>query len=119
MRINVGEEVKKHTDLGKMVLSSLSCALKEELENSTDLGSQVCTEIAGNEGWAEVSFMVNGNEIDLEKLIGEWQELIGSLIKEEATALVTSKFQDLSDLASDLSDRIEQEVTKRLEDWEV
>jgi len=66
----------------------------------------------------DVNLTIDGIEVPLEKFIERWQENVKCMIVEQAKDLVIEKFNDVSDVLSDLEERIKGEVDKRLEEWE-
>ncbi|MCK5021317.1 MAG: hypothetical protein KAS32_30175 [Candidatus Peribacteraceae bacterium] len=108
MKINIMEEFKKNSLISHIVLNGMSRAVAE----------QVSVEKKETNDLVEVKMTVNGKEIDIKLFLEHWESQVSNMIKEEAKNIVVEKMSDIDELLHDLNNRLEEEVDKRLEDWE-
>jgi hypothetical protein len=70
----------------------------------------------------DVVLSVDGLELDVEKFVKHWQSQVERMIIDEAKEMQKEKmgemFIEVEDLLTDFQGRLEEEVDKRLEDWE-
>lgn len=109
MKINLTEELDRDTLLSHIILHNMCQAFAEQLlkEGKTEDGVVV-----------DVKLIVNGVELDLKEFVDYWQSQVHNIITERAKELMNLKFANLTDLVSDLEERLKPEIDKRLEDWE-
>lgn len=109
MRINLTKELQEHSMLSVIVLNKLTKVALEEIakDGKTDKGIM-----------CEVKMTVNGHEVDLESFINYWQSEVRFMISKEAEKLVSEKFMNVSNILSDLEERVKPEIKNWLEDWE-
>jgi len=66
----------------------------------------------------DIKFIANGVELPVVKTFLNIAKQHEEMIIKKAKELISEKFSDLSDLITDLEERIKPEISKRLEDWE-
>jgi len=115
MEINLSDHIREPKSLmGHLFLSGLTNTLKNgDISEFAEKNG-----IPGVGTVAEVNFFIDGIEIDLLKLITEWEKQVDRMVAKEAKELVRSQFVDISNLLYDLEGSLKVEIDKRLEDWE-
>jgi hypothetical protein len=106
MELNFINELCQDTLLSHMVLHGLS--LNEILLNKC----------SGKSEKLDIKLLVNNEEIDIIDFINHWESQVDRLIKEQAQEIIKTKMNDIEDLYYQLNEKIQNEVNKRLEDWE-
>lgn len=115
MRINLTKEFRNNKNLlGNLILHGITYATTENLPHI--IASK--HEKGSGDLHADVVITVDGYEINLESFVKHWQSQVSRIIKSEAKELIQAKFFDVNDLLDDLERRVQEEVDKRLEDWE-
>jgi len=66
----------------------------------------------------DIRILVDDIEIDLEDFVKHWQDQVSKMIRKKAKELMADKCGAIEDLLCDLEERLQEEVKKRLEDWE-
>lgn len=76
----------------------------------------------GNGSVVDMKLTINGLDFDIEQFINSWvnscEKAFKQVVKEHADEIISNKFDEISDLLSDLRKRIKPEIEKRKEDWE-
>jgi len=109
MKINITQELKKHTLLANIVMTCLTETVSKELiEIGETKDGIVC----------DLKLTLNSHELDLQSFIKHWESQVSRMIKEEATEMISEKFNGVNDLLYDLEERLKPEIEKRMEDWE-
>ena len=71
-----------------------------------------------DDGGADVLMTVNGQEVDIEAFADHWQGQVSEFIADKAESIIRDRFGSVSDLLSDLEERVGREIHCRLEAWE-
>ena len=112
MKINMSEHIRNRTSISHIVLNVMTDALMEHVQH---------TRVEGDLEM-DVVLSVDGHELDIEKFVEFWQSQVEGMIEKEAKDMQKEKmgdmFRDVEDLLNDLQGRLDEEVDKRLEDWE-
>lgn len=114
MRIKVEEITDNENIMGHVVLHCLG----RQIKANDDIVSKI-----REDGFAEVDLIINGEKIDgLKTFVDHWQSEVEKMTKEEAKKLFeekfSNKFNDISELLSDLQDRVDEKIEKIKPDWE-
>jgi hypothetical protein len=112
MKINMTEHITDRTLISHIILNCMTDTLMKLVKNTRVDGDLMM----------DVILSINGHELDLEKFMKHWQSQVNHMIKEEAREMQKEKmgdmFMEVEDLLTDLQGRLDEEVDKRLEDWE-
>lgn len=112
MKVNLRNRLSRDDVISAVILHTLSHTTGlnvEEIANSPSYSET---------GELDVTLTIEGHEVNFISFIEHWQSQVDQMIQEEAKEIVVTKFQDLADMAVDLSSRIAEEVNNRMEDWE-
>jgi len=113
MKINMSEHIRNRTGVSHIVLHCMTDELMKHAKHAHTVDGDF---------EMDVVLSVDGHELDVEKFVKHWQSQVKRMIKEEAQEMQKEKigdmFRDVEDLLTDLQGRLEEEVDKRLEDWE-
>ena len=115
MKINVTEEISKRSLLSHFILNLPRKAI-EDMSKSLKIGDL----------FADVKLIINGHECPVKKVIEGFDNQLDRIYKDGAKKLfdekfesiITDKLYEVSEVINDLKSRLDEEVTKRLEDWE-
>ena len=66
----------------------------------------------------DIVLTINGHEMDFEDCCNYWQDQVNRMITQRANELLSEKFAEVNDLLYDFEERLKDEVSKRLEEWE-
>lgn len=111
MKVNLSKELDNKSLLSHIILHKMSQSLLKHLTKD-------CRAEGTNEIIAEVKLTVEGEEINLQSFLDYWQSQVEDTIAEQAKEFMKEHFSDMMDLFSDLECRLNDEIDKRLEDWE-
>ncbi len=114
MKVNLSKEVKDHTFISHLILHCLSSTAMEDVF----AGIMKKREDFSKDAVVDVKLLVDGNEMPFEDFCGHWQKQVSRMMKEKSIQLLDSKMLKVEDVLSDLTNRLTEEVTARLEDWE-
>ena len=111
MKVNMTKEIKENQEslIGHIVCHCMTTAITEELLSTRKEKEDIM---------ADVQLLINKHEVNLESFVEHWQSQIRRMIKEKAEELVEERFRTITDLMFDLEERLKDEITKRLDDWE-
>ena len=115
MKINVTEEISKRSLLSHFILNLPTKAI-EDISKSRKKGDL----------FVDVKLTVNGHECPVRKVMDIFETQLKRIYKEGAKkifdekfeSIITDKLYEVSEVINDLKDRLDKEVTKRLENWE-
>jgi hypothetical protein len=109
MKVNTNEEIERDTLLSHIVLNGLTDTITTTLlKVGTTPKGIIC----------EIALTVNGHDVSIEPFCTHWQSQAHRMIREEAETIVKDKMYDVEELLNDLHSRLQDEVSKRLKDWE-
>ena len=103
MNIDLGTEVVRNTLMGHMVIHGMTEAVNKNMVNEAIDAS------AAGGTFVEVVLTVNGEEINLQSFVDEWESQVDRMIAAEAKGQISTKFSDIQQLLYDLEERIKEE----------
>jgi hypothetical protein len=110
----LNKHLKQDTLLSHLVLNGMTPHLKKDK-------SIIETPEYTEKGILDIELKVNGLELDVEKFCEMWQKQINEskeeILKNYVKEKYEDKFFDIDNLLGDLTDRLNREIDKRLEDW--
>ena len=120
MKINMTEHIKNRDSLVTHII--LNCMTDTLMNHIQKIKADDDLLDVDNDLMLDVVLSVNDHELSLEKFMKDWQSQVEHYIKTEAKEMIKERigdrFSDVEDLLTDLQGRLDEEVDKRLEDWE-
>lgn len=112
-KVNVREEVMKHSFIGSLLLTAMSAA-------SSDLGKfskDGELNLAKENSFDDVKLVVNGVEVSLRPFADELEKQYTNLVNEAAQELLKQKFSSLDDTLYNIREIALHKLKEEVGDW--
>ncbi len=113
MLIDLNKELKENSLLSHMVIWGMKKSLMEVIHKT--YVEKKCEKL-------DIRFTIEGEEIDIQKIVSKWQEQVERMIKEEAQDIVKNQFNDVmskfNEIVGDSKEVFDKIINKKLEELE-